>query len=231
MHKLLARLSLLLLLAAPLAHAQDKKEQASGPCRGAEAHWDCPGVLELRDEKAGKLARLSWFSSGELLGERVVGPDTQGYLVLLPSRRVFYAKVPELGLGNNALNPFYRYDRLFAAALAALKSSFAKGPASVPVGETLNDVQWSGKPARLTTWRKQGEHLINFELSPADGPAERGFWDPQRPAAWEDKTRLDGWLDPRGNKAPATVGEARKPEAPAAPVSPSSAAPRSTQRP
>lgn len=223
----LARLSLLLLLACSSSFAQEvRKAPTEGPCRGAEAHWDCPGALELRDEKAGTAARLTWFSSGELLGERLTGAASQRYLVLLPSRRIFYSNVPAMSLVRNALNPFHRYDRVFAAALGALKSAHTKGPDSVPFGESTSDVQLAGETVRLTSWRKPGERVISFELKPKDGPVERGSWDPRRPAPWEDKASLEGWTDARGYNAPATTGEGRQPEAQAAPLSPASAAQR-----
>ena len=212
MQKLLTRLSLLLLLVCSSAHAQDKKEQpASGPCSGNAIHWDCPGSLELRDEKLGTAARLIWFSTGELLGERQTGADKQSYLVLLPSRRVFYSNVPALNLGIPAANPFHRYDRVFATALGALKSAFESGPSSVPIGENRNEVKLDGKPVLLTTWRKPGDLLVSFELSPEGEPVHRGHWDVRRPTPWEDKVSLEGWLNPRGEPAPATAGEGRKP--------------------
>ncbi|MEH0166319.1 hypothetical protein [Roseateles microcysteis] len=212
MKKMLARFSLLLLLACSAAQAQDRKGAAAGPCGGTTAHWDCPGALELRDDKLGSAARLLWFDNGELLGERQSGADKQSYLVLLPSRRVFYSNVPPLNLGIPATNPFNRYDRVFATALGALKSAFEAGPSSVPIGEKRNEVKLNGKPVLLTTWRKPGDLLVSFELSPEGEPVHRGHWDVRRPAPWEDKVSLEGWLNPRGEPAPATAGEGRKPQ-------------------
>lgn len=180
------------------------------PCTEAQPAWHCPGAMELRDEAKQTAARLSWFSNGELLGERQTGKDIQRYLALQPSLRAFYANVAPMDLGN-ATNPFRRFDRVFADALAALRAAYAQGPASVPASESEQTVTVESKPVRLKTWRVSTPGRIEFEYQPEDSPAYRGYWDAARPAPWGDKTPMEDFVDVRGEKAPPTVGEARQP--------------------
>lgn len=185
-------------------------DERSGPCTEAQLAWHCPGAMELRDEVKQASARLVWFNNGELLGERQTGNDIQRYLALRPSLRAFYANVAPLDLGN-AANPFRRFDMVFADALAALRSAYGQGPATVPASENEQTVTVDTKPVRLKTWRASAQGRIEFEYQPSDSPLYRGYWDAARPAPWDDKTSMEGFVDVRGEKAPPTVGEARQP--------------------
>lgn len=197
-----------LLLCLPAMAAEDKP----APCTAAQPAWHCPGAIELRDEAKQTAARLSWFSNGELLGERQTGKDVQRYVALKPSLRAFYANVAPMDLGNVA-DPFRRFDTVFADALAALRAAYAQGPASVPANESQQTVTVEAKPVRLKTWRTSAQGRIEFEYQPEDSPAYRGYWDAARPAPWDDKAAMEGFVDVRGAKAPPTVGEARQPQA------------------
>ncbi|MDM4768095.1 hypothetical protein [Pelomonas sp. SE-A7] len=207
--KLLAAPCLALILSAS-ALAADATEKPA-PCTPTTLAWHCPGYLELREDKVGNAASLTWFETDEVLAERSSGQERQRFMIVKPSNLMLYQGVGVINLSAPALNPFNRFDQVFAEAMGALRRAFETGPSSVPLGESQREAQLDGKPAKLKLTRKGGSPVIEFELSRPDGSIHNGKWDPRRPKPWDAAITLEGWTDARGNAAPASIGAARQP--------------------